>query len=226
MRVNTFLELRTNHRFLLDQDWGKILNQFWDKGPSLNHMDRINSRVVGNDNKLRETDIPNDISYAMKSNKDRNAINDAIFKKVLERTNHSRCFQHVRPKFTVCIKASDMKIKVDSTTRTYKEMPEILQNLIYTCCSDAHIKGGRKASQRFDPLLKLYVGCSVMISENLDVVNSIANGSMCKFVGLKLKANVNMGSVSVDGYYVNCVEANDVDYMLLELQEHKKPNES
>ena len=105
-------------------------------------------------------------------------------------------------------------------------MPQLLQNLIYTCCGDAHIKGGRSNSQRFDPLLKLYVGCPVMISENIDVVNSMANGSMCKFVGLELKDNVTMGSINIDDYYVNCVEADDVEYMVLELQEHIKLNES
>ena len=53
----------------------------------------------------------------------------------------------------------------------------------------------------------------------------MANGSMCKFVGLKLKSNVNMGSINIDGYYVNCVEANEVKYMVLELQEHKEVNQ-
>ena len=65
-----------------------------------------------------------------------------------------------------------------------------------------------------------------MISENIDVVNSMANGSMCKFVGLELKDNVTMGSINIDDYYVNCVEADDVEYMVLELQEHIKLNES
>ena len=50
----------------------------------------------------------------------------------------------------------------------------------------------------------------------------MANRSMCKFAGLKLKPDVNMGCINIDGYYVYCVEANTVEYMVLELQEHKK----
>ena len=148
-----------------------------------------------------------------------NAINDAIFKKVLQESKHSKQFRDEKPKFTVCIKASDMRIKNTETKRDYKRMPQLLQNLIYTCCRDAH-KGGRSNSQQFEPLLKLYVGCPVMISENVDVVNLMANGSMCKFVGLELKDNVSIGSINVDDYYVNCVEADDVEYIVLELQEH------
>ena len=58
-----------------------------------------------------------------------------------------------------------------------------------------------------------------MISANTDVVNSMANGSMCKFIGLELKDNVSIRSINIDDYYVNCVEADDVEYMVLELQE-------
>ena len=62
---------------------------------------------------------------------DRNAINDAIFKKVLQESKHSKQFRDEKPKFTVCIKASDMRIKNTETKRDYKRMPQLLQNLIY-----------------------------------------------------------------------------------------------
>ena len=224
-KVNTFLELRTNHRFSLDEKWGKLLQRFQRNGPTLDDVKMINARVIEDSNDLKESDIPDDICYAVRTNIDRNAINNAVFKKVVELSKHSKQFVDVKPKFTLCIKASEMKIKVADTKRTFKDMSHLLQNLIYTCCGDAHIRGGRGNTQRFDPLLKLYVGCPVMISENIDVANSMANGSMCKFVGLKLKSNVNMGSINIDGYYVNCVEANEVEYMVLELQEHKEVNQ-
>ena len=50
---------------------------------------------------------------------DRNAINDAIFKKVLQESKHSKQFRDEKPKFTVCIKASDMRIKNTETKRDY-----------------------------------------------------------------------------------------------------------
>ena len=63
-----------------------------------------------------------------------------------------------------------------------------------------------------------------MITENLDVQNSMANGSTCIFKGLKLKDHQKtMECINIDSYYVNCVEADDVKYMEVELlQEHKK----
>ena len=124
----------------------------------------INARVIEDSNDLKESDIPNDICYAVRTNMDRNAINDAVFKKVVELSKHSKQFVDVKPKFTLCIKASEMKIKVADTKRTFKDMSHLLQNLIYTCCGDAHIRSGRCNTKRFDPLLKLYVGCPVMIS--------------------------------------------------------------
>ena len=62
-----------------------------------------------------------------------------------------------------------------------------------------------------------------MITENLDVQNSMANGSMCTFKGIKLKnPQKTMECINIDGYYVNCVEANAIEYMEVELQEHTK----
>ena len=45
-KVSTFLELHTNHRFLLDRKWGQRLERFCDTGPSLSDVNRINSRVI------------------------------------------------------------------------------------------------------------------------------------------------------------------------------------
>ena len=54
----------------------------------------------------------------------------------------------------------------------------------------------------------------------------MANGSMCIFKGIKLKGpQKTMECINIDGYYVNCVEADDIEYMEVELQEHKKKNE-
>ena len=35
-----------------------------------------------------------------------------------------------------------------------------------------------------------------------------------------------MECIKIDGYYVNCVEAYDIEYMEVELQEHKEKDES
>ena len=33
--------------------------------------------------------------------------------------------------------------------------------------------------------------------------------------------NKNLDCININGYYVNCVEADDVEYMEVELQEHR-----
>ena len=223
--VDTFLELKTNHRFKDDPEWGELLERYRADGPSTQDIEAINKRVVGEGKHLSAKDLPDNLCYAAKTNLDRNAINDAIFKKLIEET-HSKELSIPPSTFVICIKASRMKQKVSETRQTYKDMNPMLRNIVHSCCGDAHVAGGRGNSQHYDPLLKLYVGCPVMITENLDVANSMANGLMCTFKGVQLKnPNKTLDCINIDGYYVNCVEADDVEYMEVELQEHRKDNE-
>ena len=65
-----------------------------------------------------------------------------------------------------------------------------------------------------DPLLELYVGRPIVITENISVEKSMANGTVCRFKGLKMKDNRwRVTRIKIDGYYVNCVEAKDVEYI-------------
>ena len=51
---------------------------------------------------------------------------------------------------------------------------------------------------------------------------------MCIFKGLKLKdPQKTLECINIDAYiyYVNCVETDDIEYMEVELLEHKKENE-
>ena len=199
-------------------------------GETMHSSCNLNSKlgtdnVLGEGKYLTEKDLPDNLYCAAKTNLDRNVINDAIFKKVIEET-HYKDLSEPPPKFTICIKASQMKKKVNGTKQTYRDMCQVLQNIVYACCGNAHVGGGRAGAQHYDPLLKLFIGCLIMITENLDVQNSMANGSMCIFKGLKLKdPQKTMECINIDGYYVNCVEADDIEYMEVELLEHKKENE-
>ena len=61
-----------------------------------------------------------------------------------------------------------------------------------------------------------------MITENIDVENSQANGTVGKFRKIKLKNNINdIFKIKVDGFYVNCVDVTNVEYMILELKKDK-----
>ena len=224
-RVNTFLELKTNHRFQNDVQWGKLLERYHPEGPSKRDIKTINTQVLGlGDGKyFTEKDLPYNLCYAVKTNLNQNAINDAIFKKVIEET-HFKDLSEPPPKFTICIKALQMTKKVNRTKQTYRDIIyQVLQNIVHACCGNVHIGGGRGGTQHYDPLLNLYIGCLVMITENLDIQNLMANGSMCISKGLKLTdPQKTMECINIiDGYYVNCVETDDIEYTEVELQEHK-----
>ena len=74
--VNCYIELLGLHRFSEDMQWGKLLQRFRDGKVTRNDLELINTRVLQNDSQ-----IPDDIQYATFRNRDRDAINTALFEK-------------------------------------------------------------------------------------------------------------------------------------------------
>lgn len=77
-------------------------------------------------------------------------------------------------------------------------------------------------SKTIDPLLKLYKGRPVMITENLDVPNCIANGCMCEFEGIQLKKGIKEEDVEVivvDGYFVWCAHVSQIEHVKLRVMD-------
>jgi hypothetical protein len=214
-QINTFLELKTNHRFHQDPEWGQILQHLRSSGPTKSQVEFINSRIVG-----PFSELPENIAYATYNNIDKCSINEGIFSEFLK-TTHSKSINDDLPDHTIVIKASNLKLHVSKTTQ-YRDMPQLQQHCLLTGCSDANVvEGGDKGSRRIDPLLKLYVGRPVMINHNIDVESSKANGAMCTFKSIKLKNGFqDCDIIKIDGYYVRCVDADMVDYMEVILTEN------
>jgi hypothetical protein len=64
-----------------------------------------------------------------------------------------------------------------------------------------------------DPLLKLYHGRPLMINENQDVKNCIANGALCAFEAIELKDDITIDDLEKnanDGYFVWCSHISQV----------------
>ena len=102
-------------------------------------------------------------------------------------------------------------------------MPDLQRNILLTCCSDADILGG--GSKRIDPMLKLYVGCPLIINDNINVENKIANGSVATFRSVKLKNGFeDCFIVNIDGHYVRFVEACNVDHIEVMLEGYSSGN--
>ncbi|KAG7345494.1 hypothetical protein IV203_033025 [Nitzschia inconspicua] len=215
--INVFMELKVNHRFEKDPGWGKLLERFRDKGPTTDEVALINSRVVGSHKGSLEKNIPPDAVYAIKTNVDRMAINDAIFVKHLEKTHSTDA--NVQPLMhTLCIKAGNVRFHVRGTRKEYHAMEKKAQDIIYASVGEAHVQD--KTKKYHDPLLKLYHGRPQCINQNEDVSGCIANGAMCEFRGVKLKPGVsitNFETILIDGYCVNCVCVTQIESMVVKM---------
>jgi hypothetical protein len=178
--VHTFLELKTNHRFKKDKNWGKLLLRYRDYGPTIEDVTIINSRVIGSKNGPSFDDLPYDVVYATSTNKDHIAINDGIFAKHLENT-HSKSPNDLPPLHTICIKAGNLMFKRNGTHGAYDPMNSKCKDIIYASCGEAHIKNVEEHKMH-DPLLKLYHGRLLMINENQDVKNCIGTRLLLYYV--------------------------------------------
>ena len=215
--VHTFYELRTNHRFKKDPKWGSTLADYREHGPTQAQVDYINTRVIGSPGGPKESDIPVGIAYATANNLDRCAINDGIFAQHLKET-HSRDPDVVPPTHTVCIKASNLQwVKTRGRNKEYVNFNKRMADFFHATVCEAQCKANTKS---YDPMLKLYHGCPVMINKNLDVENCVANGTMCKFAAIVLKPDVNYADlerICIDGYYVWCANETQIESIKLQL---------
>ena len=78
-------------------------------------------------------------------------------------------------------------------------------------------------------MLKLYKDRPLCINKNIDVENCIANGAMCKFKSVVLQENLSndcFETILIDGFYVRCIEASAVKYLVVEMIDGNRNNES
>ena len=222
--MTTFMELKTNHRFRKDEEWGDMLANMRINGVCANVLKKINKRVVCDFNHITEKDIPRNAVYATSTNVDKTAINDGIFAKHLMNTHQKyetvlppeQSINPNPPEHTICIKASNLMF-ASATDKGFTEASQFAKDIVCACCGDGHVKSQR--GKRYDMLLKLYKHRPLCINENINVENCIANGAMCKFIGLRLKAGSenNVETILMDGFHVNCVEACHVHSITVEM---------
>ena len=220
--INCFMELHGNHRFATDPLYGDIMNRFCNGKPTMNDLQTLNSRVVpafpdhfqtGNNN------LPEGISYATYYNKDKDAINAGIFHHHLKQT-HSQKPSETPPSHTIIIKAADLIWRFSSQKRNAQPLclNQIMQSKIYAECGSHNMQSTSKFCNRHvDPFLKLHIGIPLMMTVNADVLNGIANGTLCYLKAVILKshmASIPLPTCCVDGYYVNVVLATDVDHLV------------
>ena len=206
---------------MVKSEWGNLLQRMCTIDSPKEDLEKINSRVISPKNNIKEEDIPNNAVYATSNNNDKAAINDGIFAKFVAST-HSMNPDVDIPLHTICIKASNMSFK-ENAGKQYKKENGCMSDIVYSSCSDGHVKN--KDGTRYDPMLKLYEGRPLCISENIDVKNCVANGAVAKFKGIIFKDNLSVDpleKILIDGYYVYCTNASMVKALVVEMIDGNK----
>ena len=99
------------------------------------------------------------------------------------------------------------------------------RHTIWTECKDTDVTTGGKNKKFVDPFLKLYSGIPLMYTENTDVANGQANGTLCFLVHVQLHADVTDGDfqmMNIDGVWVRTIDASNVDYLLCQFADTEK----
>jgi hypothetical protein len=206
--INCFWQLNGSHRF--ERIWGEILRRFREGRPRPEDFVTINKRVVANADM-----IPNDAAYATSTNKDRCAINNGLFARHLEAT-HSRDSSVPPPQHTIVIRGSNLQW--NSRDKSAKRMLNQQARCdLWEKCADCDVECGSSKNGKghfVDPLLKFFSGIPLMLVENVDVPNNQANGTLCHLVKIHFRegiSNDNIDLMRIDGYWVRCVDACDVE---------------
>ena len=200
--INCYIELEGMHRFKKDMAWGRLLKRFRNGTMTLRDILTINSRVIAD-----AAHLPDGIRYASYRNRERDAINSALFE---ERT-HAAFEEGATTNDTVMILASKVQIRNGSNllvpftgTRTFWEH-----------CGEDDCKTSRQDG-RIDPVLKLYRGSLVMLPCNVDVASGQANGTTATVQSVVTKQTATPKKILLGGKTpVTIVRAEDVDHIVL-----------
>jgi hypothetical protein len=206
--LNCMVELKGTHRFNECKEMKEIMPKIRDGVLSREDRRILNSRVI-NGNTVKKPN-PLKTKYATYFNAKRAAINATVFRNYLK-TYHSKNPDSVIPQTAVVIKATTKwsKSKIPLTWDQRK--------VVFEQCSEADVR--RNTTQMCAPLLCLFSGCNLMVTENLDVLDGMANGTTCTFRKLVLKPGAKLEKVQMYGYWVYSVGMDDVEHMESEWQD-------
>ena len=198
--VNCFIEMNGLHRFKDNMAWGLMLRRFRDGTVTKEDLQEINKHVVGSD-----FTPPDDIQYATYKNKDRDAINAALFEK------HCRHVLQTHGHTNDCIMILSDHIKVRNSSKCYEPFKNCKS--FWEHCGESDIF---KERGRMDPVLRLYSNCKVMMTANDDVKHGMANGTKATFHKAILKRGVTPTKITVsEGLHIQAVFASEVDHIQL-----------
>lgn len=226
--INCFIELEGMHRFREDPEYGYVMRRFRQGRPTRDDIAYINTRVINDNDMLapKISDLPNDIAYATATNADRCAINTGMFMEHIAAT-HSTSRATEPPSHTIIIRSDEVNFAVKSDPLNpksrYKRGPgynRSAKHILWSRCVDCDVKTADLKNAFVDPCLKLHTGMQLMYTENDDVPNKKANGTLCYLKSIQLHENVTEADfepMNLDGFWVRSIDASKVDYLLCQI---------
>lgn len=155
--------------------------------------------------------LPNDIRYAVYTNRDRDSINTGVFMKRCRNLQSD----HEEIRDTIVILSSEIEIK-DGNNK-YQTVRNPLT--FWEGCGESDVEPCTKYG-RMDPLVKLYHLCPMMLTCNSNVANGKAKGSQVQFLKCVLKHSAKVRVVEFDGVFLNCVFAHEVEHIVCQHVKH------
>jgi len=171
--VNQYIELNGMHRFKDDPLWGQFLMRLRQGQCSQQDLNCLNAQCFQSNTQTVE--LPEGIRYATYCNKDRDAINVATFEQFCLRHQYGN---ERTVKCGLLVFADNLTLESSG-----KGLGDCLRRLLYEECSEDDIK---LQNGRMDPVLRLYPGCPLMLTENIAVEKGAANGTQVQLEKLFL----------------------------------------
>jgi PIF1-like helicase/Helitron helicase-like domain at N-terminus len=209
--INCFIELHGMYRFKDDPQFGELCKRFREGQPTPEDFILLNSRIVSPTNPLPAP--PALLRVACKTNSEREAINTATWLTHLETHGSQQ---------GLVVLADHVLLQCEGAAN--KELTDV--HTFWTCVGEDDCSTPR--SGRFAPMLRLYPCCPLMMTENVDVGNNMANGTQGVCTGVKLVSGNYVHHRKVHGLNVKCVYASQIDHVLWKVgndTKKLKPNE-
>ena len=211
MELNMMVELKGLWRFKDCPHLSKVFPEYRKHGMTEEIRKVFNTRVVGTQTNGKTVEVPDlrKVKVTTYTNKLKEIYNEAIFMEHLK-MYHSKNEADPIPEFTVIVKGHASH-NHNKRSFTYRE-----RQTFFSKCTENNTRWSSRPTKRLAPLLKLFHMCELMGIDNDDVKNGVANGTTALFKYLKLKHLKTMHKICYNGYWVYAVNAEDVEFMMLE----------
>ena len=140
----------------------------------------INENCVINSMHIPESSVP----VAVYHNRNRDAINSAMFEQYCD--NNKSWNENDMFGGAIMVFMDNLEMADSSKTYVFATSNDV-KKYIYTHCGEDSCKTSDMTSGRVDPVLKLFPGCPLMLTENKDVCNGQANGSRIRLQRVNVK---------------------------------------